>query len=117
MSMRLSLGKDLRHRDSCPSLVSMCPPISSASVGEIRKLVVQIFIKDVILMGYWMVGQVRTIMSSVMCKINLRVGENILRRVIMIPCAVFFRAHLRSARSIALLDSVRGRVGGLVDAI
>ena len=56
-------------------------------------------------------------MSRVMCKSNLRMGEKILRRVLMMPCAVFLRSHLRSARSIALLGSGRGRVGGIWDAL
>ena len=33
------------------------------------------------------------------------------------PCAVFLRAHLRSARSISLLGSGRGKVDGLGDSI
>ena len=55
----------------------------------------------------------KTMMRSVMCKSNLRTGENILRRVLMMPCAVFLRSHLGSARSIAMLGSGRGRVDGL----
>ena len=54
---------------------------------------------------------------SVMCKSILRMGEIFLRAFRMIPCAVFFRAHLRSARSIALIGSVRGRVDVLGDAL
>ena len=68
-------------------------------------------------MGYWIAGQVRTMMRSVMQKSDLRMGENILRRVLMMPCEVFFRDHLRSARSIALLGSGRGVVDGLGDTI
>ena len=35
----------------------------------------------------------------------------------MMICEVFLRAHLRNTRIIALIFSVRGRVGGLEDAI
>ena len=105
------------HRESFPSLVHMCLPIIYASVGGIRQLVVQIPRIYVTSMGYWITGQVRTIMSSVLCKSYFMVGENILRRVIMIPCAVFFRAHLRSSSSIALLGSGRGRVDSLGHAL
>ena len=52
----------------------LCPPISSVPIGDIRKLVVQIPIMDEILMGYWMSGQARTRMSSVMYKSKLRKG-------------------------------------------
>ena len=35
----------------------------------------------------------------------------------MMPCAVFLRDHLRSAKSIALLGSGRGIVDGLGDTL
>ena len=35
----------------------------------------------------------------------------------MIPCVVFLRDHMRSARSISLLGYIRGRVDGLGDAL
>ena len=60
--------------DSCPYLVRLCQPISSASIGGIRKLVVKIPRMDTILMGYWMAGQVRTMLSSVMYKSKLKRG-------------------------------------------
>ena len=68
-------------------------------------------------MGYWIESQVSTKMWSVMCKINLRMGEKFLKRVLMIPCAVLLRSHLRSASSIALFVSGRVRVDGLGDAL
>ena len=105
------------HKDLCPSLMRLFLPITSSSVGGIRQLIVQIPRIDVTLMGYWIAGQVSAMMRSVMCKSNLRMGENILRRVLMMLCAVFFRAHLRSARSIALLGSGRGVVDGPGDTI
>ena len=64
--MRFSLGKAMRYSESSPSLVSLYPPISSVSGGGIRKMVIQIPSIDVIFMGYWMAGQVSTMMSSVM---------------------------------------------------
>ena len=76
MRMIFYLGGGLRHRDSCPSLMHIYRPISSASIGGIRKLVVQIPRMDVILMGYWMVGHVRTMMSSVMCHSKLNMSKN-----------------------------------------
>ena len=63
--MRLYLGKSLRHRYYSPSLVHLCPPISYASIGGIRQLIVKIPRTDVILIGYWMAGQVRTMMGGV----------------------------------------------------
>ena len=39
------------------------------------------------------------------------------RRVLMITCVVFLGGHLRSARIIVLLGSVRGRFDGLGDAL
>ena len=67
-------------------------------------------------MGYWISVQVRTIMSRVMHKSKYRIGK-IIRRVLMIPCEMFLKDHLRNTRSIALLDSVRVRIGGLRDEI
>ena len=52
-----------------------CLTISSVSVGGIRQLVVQIPRIDTILMGYWMAGQVRTMISSIMYKNKLRIGK------------------------------------------
>ena len=68
-------------------------------------------------MGYWILVQVRTMMRSARCKINLRMRENILRRVLMIPRTVFLRALLRIFRSIDLIGSGGGRVDGLGDAL
>ena len=72
--MRFSLGKSQRHRELCPSIVRLFPPISSASIVRIRQLVVQIIRVDVILMGYCMDVQVRTMMSIVMYNRRLRMG-------------------------------------------
>ena len=68
-------------------------------------------------MGYCILGQVGTMMRSVVCNFNLRVEENILRRFLMMPCALLLRYHLRSAIIIALVDSGRGTVDGLVGAL
>ena len=77
--MLFSLGKALRHRESCPYLMHLCLTISSASVGGISKLVVQIPRIDVILMWYWIMGQVKTMISSVIYKKKSRMGKNSLR--------------------------------------
>ena len=63
---------------SCPSLVHPCLTISSVSVGGIRQLIVQISIIDTTLMKYWITGQVRTMMRSVMCKSKFSMGEKII---------------------------------------
>ena len=68
-------------------------------------------------MGYCILGQVRTMMKSLMCKSKWRMVENILSRVLMMPCAVFLRDLLSSARSISMLNSGRGIVDGLCDAL
>ena len=91
-----------------------CLPISTASVGGIRWLFFQISRINTSLMGYWIAGKVRNVMRSVMFKSDLRRGENILRGVLMIPCAVFLRPHFRSGRIIDIPGSGRGIVDGLV---
>ena len=78
MRMILSLGKALRHRDSSTLIVRLCPTISSVSISGIRKLVVKIPRMDTILIGYYIVRQVRTMMSSVIYKITLKTGEKYL---------------------------------------
>ena len=50
-------------------------------------------------------------MSSVTQNSKFNMGDMILRRVLMIPCEILFREHLRNISSIALLGSGRGRVG------
>ena len=72
---------------------------------------------DVILMGYWVSVQVSTIMSSVMYKSKYRMGDMILRRVLMIPYRIFLRGHLRNTRSTDMLGDGRGIVDGLGDAL
>ena len=91
----------------------LCLSISSASVLGIRKFILQIPRIYATLMGHWIAGQLRNMMRIVMCKSNLRMGENIISRFLMNPCAVFFRSHLGSDRSISLLGSSMGRVVGL----
>ena len=54
-----------------------------------------------------------TMTSSVMYKSNFRMGNMILRRVLMIPCEILLMYHLSNTRSIDLLGSGRGKVGGL----
>ena len=72
---------------------------------------------DMIVMWYWMSGQVMNMMSSVMYRSNLRMGRKIIRRVLMMTHKVLLRDHLRSSKIIAILGSVRSRVGGLGDAL
>ena len=72
---------------------------------------------DATLMGYWIAVQDRTMIRSVMCNLILGMVENILSRVIMMSCVVLLRAHLRSARSIAIIGSVRGIFDGLGDSL
>ena len=105
------------HMESLPSLMCLCLTISSASVGGIRQSIFQILRIDATLMGYCIASQVRTMTRSIMCKSNLRMGENILRRVFMIPCVVLLREHFRSVRSIAMLGSGRGIVDDIGDAL
>ena len=73
--MRFFLGKSLILREYSPSRVSLFLLISSASIGGIIQLVVQITSMYTILMGYCMAGQVRTMMSSAMYKNKLIMGE------------------------------------------
>ena len=46
---------------------------------------------DVILVGYWVAGQLRTMGISVMHKRKFRKGDMILMRVLMIPCEMVLR--------------------------
>ena len=71
MRMKLYLGNALMHMESCPYLLRPCLPISSEPVSGIKQLIFQITRIDVTLMGYWIAGQVRNMMRSVMCKSNL----------------------------------------------
>ena len=87
------------------------------SVGGIRQLIVQITSMDMILMGYWMAGQVRTTIISVMYKRKFRMGNMILRMFLMMPYDMLLRHHLRNTSSISLLVSGKGRVGGRGDAL
>ena len=56
-------------------------------------------------------------MSSAMYKSKFRVGDMILGRLLMIPCEMFLRNHLRNTISISLLESGRGRADGLGGAL
>ena len=105
------------HRELCTSPVRLCLPIYSTSVGGIRQFIFQIPIIDATLMGYCIAGQVKTMVRSVMCEINLRMGENILRRVLVMPFEVLLRDQLGGTRSIVLLISGRGRVDVLGDSL
>ena len=115
--MIFSLWKALINMESHTSTVSPCMPIRSVSIGEARQFIVKIPRIYATFMGYWIAGQVRDITRSVIWKSKLRMGENLLRRVLMIPRAVFLRAYLRITRSIYLLDSGRGRVDGPGDEL
>ena len=95
----------------------MCPHISYVSVGGNRQLVLQIPTMDKILMGYWAVGQVRIMMSSLIYKIKFRMGGMIFRMITMIPCELFLRTHLSNTSRIDLLVCVRGIVGGIGDVL
>ena len=83
--MGFSLVKYLRKIYSYPSLVLLCLPIISASVSSIMHLVVQITSIDVVLMVCCMVGQLSTMVSSVIYNGNFNMGYMILSRVLMIP--------------------------------
>ena len=87
------------------------------SAHHFRVFVVQIPSLDVIFMGYCMAVQVRTMISIVMYKSKFRVGDMILRRVLVMLFEIFFRTHLINISIVALLGICRGRVGGLGDAL
>ena len=72
---------------------------------------------DVILMGHWVAGHMRTMMSSVIYKSEFNMRDMVIRRVLIISCETFLRSHLRNTRRIALLGIGRGRVDGLGDEI
>ena len=92
-------------------------PISYVYVGEIRRLLFKITNMDMILMGYWMTGQVRTTMSSLIYTSKFRMGDMILSRIIMITREMFLRTNFSNTIRIAVLDSGRDRVGGLGDLL
>ena len=68
-------------------------------------------------MGYWIAGQVRTMMRSVVYKSKLSMGERIIGSFLMMPFAVFLRPHLRFDRSITLIVSGRDIRNFIGDAI
>ena len=72
---------------------------------------------DEILIGYWVVGHVRTMSISVMYLSKFRMGGITLRSFLMITCDMFLRDRLRNTGSIALLESGRVRVDGIGDAL
>ena len=115
--MRRFLGKALRRRESYNFLVHLHLTIGSVSVDGVIKFEVQIPIIDEILMGYWVVDQVRTMRSSVMYKSPFRVGEIIFRRLLMIFCDMSLRDHLKNTMNIDLFGSVNGRADGLGDEL
>ena len=51
-------------------------------------------------MGYWVAGQVKPMISSVMYKSKFSMVNMILRRILTIPCKMFLRYHLENTRSI-----------------
>ena len=79
------------------------PPISSASVGGMGKIVFHIPGMYVIFMGYWMAVQVRTIRSSGIFKNKSKIGFMDLISILVIPCEMFFRIHLNIISIIALV--------------
>ena len=97
---------------SSPNPVHLSPHISSASICGMRQFVYKITRIDTILIGYWMTVQVRNMRSSEICRNKLRIGDMNLRRILMTPCEMFCRYHLKSLRIIAMLVSIRGRVDG-----
>ena len=56
-------------------------------------------------------------MSIVMYQSKFRMGNMILRRVLMIPCDIFLRAHLRNTRRIDILGSGSGIFDELGDSL
>ena len=72
---------------------------------------------DKLLMRYWGAGHMRTMRSIVIYKSKSRIGDTTLWKVLMIPCEIFLRDHLRSTSGIYLVGSGRVRSDGCVDAI
>ena len=56
-------------------------------------------------------------MVSVIYKSNIRIGNMIISRVLMISCKMFLRYHLRNTKSIALIGSGGVRVDRIGDAL
>ena len=92
------------------------PTIRYASVGGMWHFVVQIPRMNEIFMGYWVEGQVITMMISVIYKSKPRTGNMIIGRVLMILYEMLLRSHFRSTIIIALLVSGRDRIDGRADA-
>ena len=118
------LSQHVLHKDEVflrevPELLLVIPiPCISASSHQFRicwwyeAFFSQIPSMDTIVMGYWVVVQVRTIRSSLMHKSKFIMGYMNLRRVLVIPYEMFLRAHLRSTRIVYLIVSGRGIVDG-----
>ena len=82
--------------------------IRYTSVDGKSKFVSRIPRMYAIFMGYWMAIQVRTTSGILMCKNKSRMGDMTLRRILMTPCDILWRNHLKRIRNIALLVSSRG---------
>ena len=72
---------------------------------------------DLILMGYFMEVQVRSIIISVMYIIKSDIGVMDLRRILMHQRKLLFRVHLKNIRTIYLIGNCRSRVGDLERAL
>ena len=68
-------------------------------------------------MGYCVAGQVSTMMSIVMYKINFRLGYMILSRFFVILCEMFLRAHMSNNSIISLIVSAVCIFDGLGGAL
>ena len=91
--------------------------ISSEFVGGMRQFVAQILSMDAIFLGYWVAGQVKTMISSVMYNSKFIMGYMPLSRVLIISFEMFFRDNLRNTRIVYLLGNVMSRVDGLGDSL
>ena len=59
----------------------------------------------------------RTMISIVIQKSKFRIGNMILRRLLMITCEMFLRYRSRNTIIIGLLGSRRGIFVGIIDAL
>ena len=91
--------------------------IISTSIYWMIHFISQIPRVGAILMRYWMSVQGRAIRGSVIYGNKFIMGYMTLRRILMIPCYMFWRVHLRIIRVVSLIIGSRGRLDGRVDVL
>ena len=96
-----------------PYFVHFISPTIFSSVGGMSQLVFQIPRTDVIFMGHFIKGQVRTMFRIVRYIVSPRTGIIEPRRILILQSKIFLKIQLENISTIYLPSEFRGIVGGL----